>query len=186
MEMKADGIRLGKHANAPQKRDRCAELTRAAVADASPIATFMPGAEHGGAAGRCPEAVTLVHEDLSFRGGRRLTQQRRDGMPPSSGCASRPKPGAELRRLAVRTGRFQHYRILPPRYEQKPPIRSALQRHQRVSATTGKKSPDGRSAGSGSGVEKGTKVRTEPRGGVHIITHRLVAALDCVRVLAGS
>jgi transposase, IS5 family len=142
---------------------------------------------------RLPEAVALVHEDLSFRGGRRVDPSKgRDGMAAEQVlrvAVLKQHTGLSYERLAFALADSSTYRgFCRLGYEQKPPTRSALQKNiKRVSATTWEKINQMvvRQA-QALGVERGTKVRTDCLVVESNIHHPTDSSLlwDCVRVLA--
>ncbi len=142
---------------------------------------------------RLPEAVALVHEDLSFRAGRRVDPTKgRDGMAAEQVvrvAVLKQHTGLSYERLAFALADSSTYRsFCRLGYEQKPPTRSALQKNiKRVSATTWEKINQMvvRQA-QALGVEKGTKVRTDCLVVESNIHHPTDSSLlwDCVRVLA--
>jgi transposase, IS5 family len=142
---------------------------------------------------RLPEAVALVHEDLSFRGGRRIDPSRgRDGIAAEQVlrvAVLKQHTGMSYERLAFALADSSTYRgFCRLGYEQKPPTRSALQKNiKRVSATTWEKINQMvvRQA-QALGVERGTKVRTDCLVVESNIHHPTDSSLlwDCVRVLA--
>jgi len=142
---------------------------------------------------RLPEAVALVHEDLSFRGGRRVDPSKgRDGMAAEQVlrvAVLKQHTGLSYERLAFALADSSTYRgFCRLGYEQKPPTRSALQKNiKRISATTWEKINQMvvRQA-QALGVEKGTKVRTDCLVVESNIHHPTDSSLlwDCVRVLA--
>lgn len=142
---------------------------------------------------RLLEAVALVHEDLSVRGGRRVDPTKgRDGMAAEQVlrvAVLKQHTGLSYERLAFALADSSTYRgFCRLGYEQKPPTRSALQKNiKRVSATTWEKINQivVRQA-QALGVEKGTKVRTDCLVVESNIHHPTDSSLlwDCVRVLA--
>jgi IS5 family transposase len=141
---------------------------------------------------RLAEAVALVHEDLSVRGGRRVDPTKgRDGMAAEQvlrAALVKQHTGLSYERLAFALADSSTYRgFCRLGYEQKPPTRSALQKNiKRVSATTWEKINQMvvRQA-QALGVEKGTKVRTDCLVVESNIHHPTDSSLlwDCVRVL---
>jgi IS5 family transposase len=139
-----------------------------------------------------PEAVALVHEDLSVRSGRRVDPTRgRDGMAAEQVlrvAILKQYTGLSYERLAFALADSSTYRTFCRLgYEQKPPTRSALQKNiKRVSATTWEEINQMvvRQA-QALGVEKGTKVRTDSLVVKSNIHHPTDSSLlwDCVRVL---
>jgi IS5 family transposase len=137
--------------------------------------------------------VALVHEDLSFRGGRRVDPSKgRDGMAAEQVlrvAVLKQHTGLSYERLAFALADSSTYRgFCRLGYEQKPPTRSALQKNiKRVSATTWEKINQMvvRQA-QALGVERGTKVRTDCLVVESNIHHPTDSSLlwDCVRVLA--
>ena len=142
---------------------------------------------------RLPEAVALVHEDLSVRGGRRIDPTKgRDGMAAEQVlrvAVLKQHTGLSYERLAFALADSSTYRgFCRLGYEQKPPTRSALQKNiKRVSATSWEKINQMvvRQA-QALGVEKGTRVRTDCFVVESNIHHPTDSSLlwDCVRVLA--
>ena len=142
---------------------------------------------------RLPEAVALVHENLSFRGGRRVDPSKgRDGMAAEQVlrvAVLKQHTGLSYERLAFALADSGTYRgFCRLGYEQKPPTRSALQENiKRVSAATWEKINQMvvRQA-QALGVERGTKVRTDCLVVESNIHHPTDSSLlwDCVRVLA--
>jgi len=142
---------------------------------------------------RLPEAVALVHEDLSVRGGRRVDPTKgRDGMAAEQllrVAILKQHIGLSYERLAFALADSSTYRsFCRLGYEQKPPTRSALQKNiKRVSASTWERINQMvvRQA-QALGVEKGTKVRTDCLVVESNIHHPTDSSLlwDCVRVLA--
>jgi transposase, IS5 family len=142
---------------------------------------------------RLPEAVALVHEDLSFRGGRRVDPSKgRDGMAAEQVlrvALLKQHTGMSYERLAFALADSSTYRgFCRLGYEQKPPTRSALQKNiKRVSATTWEKvNQMVVRLAQALGVEKGTKVRTDCLVVESNIHHPTDSSLlwDCVRVLS--
>ncbi len=142
---------------------------------------------------RLPEAVALVHADLSVRGGRRVDPTKgRDGMAAEQVlrvAVLKQHTGLSYERLAFALADSSTYRgFCRLGYEQKPPTRSALQKNlKRISATTWEKINQMvvRQA-QALGVEKGAKVRTDCLVVESNIHHPTDSSLlwDCVRVLA--
>lgn len=142
---------------------------------------------------RLPEAVALVHEDLSFIGGRRVDPTKgRDGMAAEQVvrvAILKQHTGLSYERLAFALADSSTYRgFCRLGYEQKPPTKSALQKNiKRISATAWEKINQMvvRQAQT-LGVEKGTKVRTDCLVVESNIHHPTDSSLlwDCVRVLA--
>jgi transposase, IS5 family len=140
-----------------------------------------------------PEAVALVHADLSVRGGRRVDASKgRDGIAAEQVlrvAILKQHTGLSYERLAFALADSSTYRgFCRLGYEQKPPTRSALQKNvKRVTTTTWEKINEmvvrrARDLG----VEKGTKVRTDCLVVESNIHHPTDSSLlwDCVRVLA--
>lgn len=142
---------------------------------------------------RLPEAVALVHADLSVRGGRRVDPSKgRDGIAAEQVlriAILKQHTGLSYERLAFALADSSTYRrFCRLGYEQKPPTRSALQKNiKRVTTTTWEKINEMviRQARD-LGVEKGTKVRTDCLVVESNIHHPTDSSLlwDCVRVLA--
>jgi transposase, IS5 family len=142
---------------------------------------------------RLPEAVALVHEDLSVRGGRRIDPTKgRNGMAAEQVlrvAILKQHTGLSYDRLAFTLADSSTYRgFCRLGYEQKAPTRSALQKNiKRVSATSWEKINQMvvRQA-QALGVERGTKVRTDCLVVESNIHHPTDSSLlwDCVRVLA--
>jgi IS5 family transposase len=139
-----------------------------------------------------PEAVALVHEDLSVRGGRRVDPTKgRDGMAAEQVlrvAILKQQTGLSYERLAFALADSSTYRgFCRVGYEQKPPTKSALQKNiKRVSVATWEKINQMvvRQA-QALGVEKGTKVRTDCLVVESNIHHPTDSSLlwDCSRVL---
>jgi transposase, IS5 family len=139
-----------------------------------------------------PEAVALVHEDLSFRRGRRVDPTKgRDGMAAEQVlrvAILKQRTGLSYERLAFALADSNTYRSFSRLgYEQKPPTKSALQKNvKRVSVATWEKINQmvvhqARDLG----VEKGAKVRTDclvVESNIHPPTDSSLL-WDCVRVL---
>lgn len=142
---------------------------------------------------RLPEAVALVHEDLSLRFGRRVDPTKgRDGMAAEQllrVAILKQQTGLSYERLAFALADSSTYRsFCRLGYEQKPPTKSALQKNvKRVSVATWEEINQMvvRQARD-LGVEKGTKVRTDCLVVESNIHHPTDSSLlwDCVRVLA--
>ncbi len=142
---------------------------------------------------RLPEAVALVHEDLSLRLGRRVDPTKgRDGMAAEQllrVAILKQQTGLSYERLAFALADSSTYRsFCRLGYEQKPSTKSALQKNvKRVSVATWEKINQMvvRQARD-FGVEKGTKVRTDCLVVESNIHHPTDSSLlwDCVRVLA--
>lgn len=142
---------------------------------------------------RLPEAVALVHEDLSFRFGRRVDPAKgRDGMAAEQVlrvAILKQHTGLSYERLAFSLADSSTFRsFCRLGYEQKPPTKSALQKNiKRVSPDTWeminqlvvRQARD-------LGVEKGAKVRTDCLVVESNIHHPNDSSLlwDCVRVFA--
>ncbi|HEY3666456.1 MAG TPA: ISNCY family transposase [Polyangiaceae bacterium] len=139
-----------------------------------------------------PEAVALVHEDLSVRRGRRVDPTKgRDGMAAEQVlrvAILKQHTGLSYERLAFALADSSTYRsFCRLGYEQKPPTKSALQKNvKRVSVATWERINQMvvRQA-QALGVEKGTKVRTDCLVVESNIHHPTDSSLlwDCVRVL---
>jgi IS5 family transposase len=142
---------------------------------------------------RLPEAVALVHEDLSVRGGRRVDPTKgRDGMAAEQVlrvALLKQHTGLSYERLAFALADSNTYRgFCRLGYEQKPATKSALQKNiKRISVATWEKINQMvvRQARD-LGVEKGKKVRTDCLVVESNIHHPTDSSLlwDCVRVLA--
>lgn len=141
---------------------------------------------------RLPEAVALVHEDLSVRHGRRVDPTKgRDGMAAEQllrVAVLKQHTGLSYERLAFALADSSTYRsFCRLGYEQKPPTKSALQKNvKRVTVATWEKINQMvvRQARD-LGVEKGAKVRTDCLVVESNIHHPTDSSLlwDCVRVL---
>jgi IS5 family transposase len=139
-----------------------------------------------------PDAVALVHEDLSVRDGRRVDPSKgRDGMAAEQVlrvAILKQHTGLSYERLAFALADSSTYRrFCRIGYEQKPPTKSALQKNvKRVSVATWEKINQMvvRQARD-LGVEKGAKVRTDCLVVESNIHHPTDSSLlwDCVRVL---
>lgn len=142
---------------------------------------------------RLPEAVALVHEDLSVRHGRRVDPTRgRDGIAAEQVlrvAILKQHTGLSYERLAFALADSSTYRsFCRLGYEQKPPTKSTLQKNvKRVSVATWEKINQMvvRQARD-LGVETGAKVRTDCLVVESNIHHPTDSSLlwDCVRVLA--
>lgn len=140
-----------------------------------------------------PEAVALVHEDLSVRHGRRVDPTKgRDGLAAEQVlrvAILKQHTGLSYERLAFALADSSTYRsFCRLGYEQKPPTKSALQKNvKRVSVATWEKINEMvvRQARD-LGVEKGARVRTDCLVVESNIHHPTDSSLlwDCVRVLA--
>jgi hypothetical protein len=149
MEMKADGYPFSGSTPMHPKKRRAHVHARKLVAMAALLE-------------RLPEAVALVHEDLSFRSGRRVDPSKgRDGMAAEQVlrvAVLKQHTGLSYERLAFALADSSTYRgFCRLGYEQKPPTWSALQKeHQaRLRDHMGENQSDGCSAGSGSRRGKG-------------------------------
>jgi transposase, IS5 family len=142
---------------------------------------------------RLPEAVALVHADLSVRDGRHVDPSKgRDGMAAEQVlrvAILKQHIGLSYERLAFALADSSTYRTFCRLgYEQKPPTKSALQKNvKRITTATWEKINElvvrrARDLG----VEKGTKVRTDCLVVESNIHHPTDSSLlwDCVRVLA--
>jgi IS5 family transposase len=141
---------------------------------------------------RLPEAVALVHEDLSVRHGRRVDPTKgRDGMAAEQLlriAVLKQHTGLSYERLAFALADSSTYRsFCRLGYEQKPPTKSALQKNvkrvtvatwERINQMVVRQARD-------LGVEKGAKVRTDCLVVESNIHHPTDSSLlwDCVRVL---
>jgi IS5 family transposase len=142
---------------------------------------------------RLPDAVALVHVDLSVRGGRRVDPSKgRDGMAAEQVlrvAILKQHTGFSYERLAFALADSSTYRTFCRLgYEQKPPTKSALQKNvKRITTGTWETINEMvvRQARD-LGVEKGTKVRTDCLVVESNIHHPTDSSLlwDCVRVLA--
>lgn len=142
---------------------------------------------------RLPDAVALVHADLSVRGGRRVDPTKgRDGMAAEQVlrvAILKQHTGLSYERLAFALADSSTYRrFCRLGYDQKPPTRSALQKNvKRVSVATWEEIQQMVvSRARDLGVEKGTKVRTDCFVVESNVHHPTDSSLlwDCVRVLA--
>jgi IS5 family transposase len=141
---------------------------------------------------RMPEAVALVHEDLSWRGQRRVDPAKgRDGMAAEQVLrigVLKQHTGASYERLAFGLADSSTYRVFCRLgFGQKPPNKSTLQKNvkrvkpetwEAIQKLTVRQARD-------LGIEKGSKVRTDCLVVESNIHHPTDSSLlgDCVRVL---